>query len=106
MRPGNPKLIYNWEDIQQNPVKKITPRAVGNPVQEIKAAIRGEIDKCGSNFDYAVPLTETVILGTIANRSNKKVIYNPKTMTFSDSSLNSYIKEPVRKGWECGEGII
>ena len=106
MRPVKPKLIYNWQDISQNPVEKITPRPVGNPVQEIKAAIRGEIDKCGSNFDYAVPLTETVILGTIANRSNKKVIYDSKSMTFSDSSLNEYIKEPVRKGWECGEGLI
>jgi len=30
----------------------------------------------------------------------------PATMTFKDSSLNSYIKEPVREGWECGEGLI
>ncbi|HSH19152.1 MAG TPA: hypothetical protein VLA03_01790, partial [Draconibacterium sp.] len=106
MRPGNPKLIYNWEEIKQNPVDKITPRAVGNPVQEIIAAVKGDIEKCGSNFDYAVPLTETVILGTVAIRSNKKVEYNPQTMTFSDSTLNEYIKEPVRKGWEYGEGLI
>ena len=106
MRPGNPKLIYNWEEIQQNPVDKITPRAVGNPVQEIIAAVKGDIEKCGSNFDYAVPLTETVILGTVAIRSTKKVEYNPQTMTFSDSTLNEYIKEPVRKGWEYGEGLI
>jgi hypothetical protein len=103
MRPGSPKLVYNWEEISRNPIEKTTPRAVGNPVKEIMAAIRGDIDKCGSNFDYAVPLTETVLLGTIAFRSNRKVIYNPESMTFSYSTLNSYIKEPVRKGWECGE---
>ena len=106
MRPGNPKLVYNWEEISQNLPEKTTPRAVGNPVQEIKAAIRGEIPHCGSNFDYAVPLTETVLLGTIAFRSNKKVVYDPQSMTFSDSSLNAYIKEPVRSGWEYGEGLI
>lgn len=106
MRPVRPKLIDNWDEISQNPADKITPRPVGNPVQEIKAAIRGDIDKCGSNFDYAVPLTETVILGTIANRSNKKVVYNPKEMTFNDASLNEFIKEPVRKGWEIGDGLI
>lgn len=106
MRPENPKLVYNWDEISRNLPEKTTPRAVGNPVQEIMAAIRGEIDKCGSNFDYAVPLTEVVLLGTIANRSGKKVIYNPEKMTFSDSSLNDYIKEPVRKGWEYGEGLL
>jgi predicted dehydrogenase len=106
MRPVQPKLINNWEELINNLPEKTTPRAVGNPVQEIMAAIRGDIDKCGSNFDYAVPLTETVLLGTIANRSNKKVVYNPESMTFSDSSLNFYVKEPVRKGWEIGEGLI
>jgi predicted dehydrogenase len=106
MRPGNPKMVYNWEEISQNPPEKTTPRAVGNPVQEIIAAIRGDIPQCGSNFDYAVPLTETVLLGTIAFRSNKKVVYNSESMTFSDSSLNAYIKEPVRNGWEYGEGWI
>ncbi|WP_319589320.1 Gfo/Idh/MocA family oxidoreductase [uncultured Draconibacterium sp.] len=106
MRPVKPKLIYNWQEIEQTPVEKTTPRPVGNPVKEIIAAVKGDIDKCGSNFDYAVPLTEIVLLGTIAIRSNKKVIYNPESMTFSDSSLNCYIKEPVRKGWEYGEGLI
>jgi predicted dehydrogenase len=106
MRPVAPKMMYNWEEIKQDLPEKTTPRPVGNPVQEIKAAVRGEIPQCGSNFDYAVPLTETVLLGTIAFRTNKKVIYNPESMTFSDSSLNSYIKEHVRSGWEYGEGLI
>jgi hypothetical protein len=79
---------------------------VGNPVKEIMAAIRGDIEKCGSNFDYAVPLTETVILGTIAIRSGKRVQYDPETMSFTDSTLNSYIKEPVRTGWEYGEELL
>ena len=106
MRPDKPRLVNNWEEISLHLPEKKTPRAVGNPVQEIMAAIRGNIPKCGSNFDYAVPLTETVLLGTIAIRSNKKVIYNPEKMTFTDRTLNAYIKEPIRKGWESGEGII
>ncbi len=105
LRPTNPKLVYNWDEISRNPLEKTTPRAIGNPIQEIKAAIRGEIPKCSSNFDYAVPLTETILLGTIAIRSNKTVIYEPDTMTFSDSSLNAYINEPVRKGWEYATGL-
>ena len=106
MRPVAPKLLYNWDEIKENPPEKTTPRAVGNPVAEIIAAVRGEIPQCGSNFDYAVPLTEIVLLGTVAIRTNEKVVYNPETMTFSNSALNSFIKEPVREGWECGEGLI
>ena len=60
----------------------------------------------GFSFDYALPLTETVLLGTIALRSGKTVEYIPESMTFKDPSLNKYIKEPVRKGWEYGEGLI
>ena len=108
MRPSSPRLHENWREIRKANAlsEKTLTRAVGNPVQEIIAAIRGDIKKCGSNFDYAVPLTETVLLGTIAIRSGKKVEYDPETMTMKDSSLNSYVKEPVRKGWEYGEGLL
>jgi len=106
MRPTAPRLIKDWSTIRGALPEKTVPRAVGNPVLEIMAAIRGDIDKPSSNFDYAVPLTETVILGTIALRSGRRVEYHPESMTFEESSLNAYIKEPVRKGWECGEGFL
>ena len=102
--PG--ELVDDWKELRAELPGKTLPRAVGSPVKEIIAAVKGEIGKCGSNFDYAVPLTETVILGTIAIRSGRKVEYDPETMTCGDSSLNAYIKEPVRGGWECGEGIL
>jgi len=106
MRPTGPRLLENWAELCRALPEKTVPRAVGNPVKEIMAAIRGDIQKPSSNFDYAVPLTETVILGTIALRSGKRVEYNPDSMTFQDSALNAYIKEPVRKGWACGEGLL
>ncbi|MGB0371902.1 MAG: Gfo/Idh/MocA family oxidoreductase [Opitutales bacterium] len=106
MRPTSPRLTKDWMELRRNLPEKTIPRAIGGPVREVIGEIRGEIDKCGSNFDYAVPLTETVILGTIAIRSQKTVEYDPKSMTFSDPSLNQYIKDPVRKGWEFGEGLI
>jgi predicted dehydrogenase len=106
MRPTSPRLVNNWLELRRQLPPKILTRAVGGPVKELFAAISGEIEKCGSNFDYAVPLTEIVLLGTIANRSGRKVEYKPKSMTFKDSSLNAYIKEPVRKGWEYGEGLL
>ena len=105
MRPTSPRLVDDWDELKRSLPPKTLTRSVGNPVKEIIAAVKGEIDQCGSNFDYAVPLTETVILGTIALRSGKIVEYNPETMDFKDRSLNQYIKEPVRKGWEYGETL-
>jgi predicted dehydrogenase len=105
MRPTSPRLLNNWTELRREIPPKTIPRAVGGPVKEVIAAIKGEIEKPGSDFDYAVPLTETVILGTIAMRSGKKVEYLPESMSFKDPSLDAYIKEPVRAGWEFGETL-
>lgn len=107
MRPTSPSLVNDWEAIRRDGLPpKTTPRAVGNPVKELFTAIRGDIPKCGSNFDYAAPLTELVLLGTVARRSGKIVEYLPEQLCFKDASLNSYLKEPVREGWACGEGLL
>ncbi len=103
MKPTKPRMMNDWEEISRDLPAKTTPRPVGNPVAEIIAAIQGDIPKCGSNFDYAASLTEVVMLGVIAMRSRKKVVYDPETMTMADPALNAFIKEPVRKGWEYGE---
>lgn len=105
MRPESPRLVDNWDELKRALPPKTLKRAVSYPVKEIITAIKGDIKQCGSNFDYAVPLTETILLGTIALRSGKKVEYNPATMDFKDSSLNQYIKEPVRPGWAYGEDL-
>ncbi|MEM0964916.1 MAG: Gfo/Idh/MocA family oxidoreductase [Verrucomicrobiota bacterium] len=106
MRPSSPRLANDWMELRRQLPPKTLPRAVGGPVKEIIMAIKGEIPGCGSNFDYAAPLTETVILGTIAVRSGKNVEYLPDQMRFKDPSLDFYIREPVRSGWEYGEGLI
>ena len=106
MRPTSPRLVKDWMELRRNLPSKTIPRAIGGPIREVIGAVLGDIEKPGSNFDYAVPLTEIVILGTLANRTGKVVEYNPVEMTFKDPGLNHLIKEPVRKGWEYGKGLI
>lgn len=103
MRPTSPRLLNDWDEIRRDLPPKVIPRAIGGPVKEVMAAILGDVEKAGSNFDYAVPLTEMVVLGTIAIHSGEKVEYQPETMNFKNPALDSYIKEPVRSGWEFGE---
>ncbi|MEM7697422.1 MAG: Gfo/Idh/MocA family oxidoreductase [Verrucomicrobiota bacterium] len=96
MRPTSPRIENGWDELRRSLPPKTIPRAIGGPIKELFGAIRGEIEAPGSNFDYAVPLTETVILGTLAMRTGKKIEYNSESMTFSDSSLDEWVKESVR----------
>lgn len=64
-------------------------------------AIRGE-GKTTSNFVYAGPLTETVLLGTIASRfANEKLEWDSANLRFTNvPQANDFVKQPYRKGWE------
>ena len=65
-------------------------------------ACRGEGDQPTSHFDYSAPLTETVLLGTIAIRNPEqelrweagplKISNNPKA--------DAMLTKPYRRGWE------
>ena len=64
-------------------------------------AIRGE-GKTTSHFDYAGPLTETVLLGTIASRfPDQQLEWDSANLRFTNvAKANDYVRQPYRKGWE------
>jgi len=64
-------------------------------------ACRGE-DKTTSHFDYAAPLTETVLLGTIAARlPGAKLAWNAAEMKLTGApEAQALLTRPYRKGWE------
>jgi predicted dehydrogenase len=64
-------------------------------------AIRGE-GKTTSNFDYAGPLTETVLLGTIASRfPSEHLEWDSANLRFTNvPKANEFVRQPYRKGWE------
>ena len=79
------------------------PRVKGGPVKEWIRAVKGEGPMPGSNFDYAAPMTEVMLLGVIAVNHGGKIEWDPKNMTITNRpELNKYLKEPARKGWEYG----
>ena len=60
----------------------------------------------GCNFDYAVPLTEMVLLGALAQRTGKNIEWDSKQMKVKGQpEFNALIKEPARKGWQYGENL-
>lgn len=64
-------------------------------------AILGK-DKTQANFDYAGPLTEAVLLGSVASRFPKTTLeWNAKKLKFTNvKEANQYVRRKYRKGWE------
>lgn len=68
-------------------------------------AIRGD-GQANSNFAYAGPLTETVLLGVIASRvGSGQLEWDAKNLRFTNSDeATKYVREEYREGWEV-EGL-
>ncbi len=64
-------------------------------------AIRGEAETT-SHFGYSGPLTETVLLGTIACRfPSRKLDWDPQAMQFPNhKAATQLVNQPYRDGWE------
>ncbi len=57
--------------------------------------------KPGANFDYSGPLTESVLLGSVAVRFPKTTLtWNAAKLQFdNERSANQYVRRTYRKGW-------
>lgn len=64
-------------------------------------AVRGET-KTSTTFDYAGPLTESVLLGCVATRFPKTTLeWNAPGLKFTNlPAADAFLKRPYRKGWE------
>ncbi len=87
-----------------NPPKKL-PRSIGHHKEWIAACKGGQPG--GSNFDWAGPLTEVVLLGNVALRlqlreelTTKKLLWDGANRRFTNSdTANEFLKTEYRKGW-------
>jgi predicted dehydrogenase len=64
-------------------------------------AVRGN-GQTSANFDYAGPLTESILLGGIASRFPKTTLeWDAAKLRFTNvADANQYIRRTYRKGWE------
>lgn len=83
------------------PDAKYEPVPARNHYTSWADACRGE-DKTTSHFDYAGPLTETVLLGTIAIRlPETKLTWQADAMELNGApKAKDLLTKPYRKGWE------
>lgn len=94
-----PRLIPKTRMREFSPPAKTLPRPIPELDQFIRACRTGEpSDAC---FESAYPFAETILLGTIALRVNKKLAWNTETFEFSNSPEANELKfRKNRQGWE------
>ena len=66
--------------------------------QEWLDGIRGG-PKPMSNFDYAGPLTEVILLGNVALRSGEKISWDPAAMTTGSAEADRYLRKEYGRGY-------
>ncbi len=94
----SPRLIPESKMKAYKRPPKTIPRVKGHHRDWIDACKGG--DAASSNFDYAGPLTEMVLLGQVALRTGKKIHWDgPNLKATKTPEADRYIKPAFREGW-------
>ncbi len=95
----SPRLIpeKRMQEYQRPP--KTLPRSIGHYQEWIKACKEGTPTE--SNFDFAAPLTEALLLGTISVRlGGVQLLWDSAAMQVTNvKEANNYLHYEYRKGW-------
>jgi hypothetical protein len=63
------------------------------------AAAKGKAE-ASCPFEYAAPLTETMLLGVVALNAGKRIEYDGANMRVTNVAMaNDYLKREYRMGW-------
>ena len=97
----HPRILPRSRDLEYQKPPKTLPRSIGHHAEWI-AACKGSGVKPRSNFDFAGPLTEAVLLGSVCIRNGgKKLLWDSANLKFTnDPAANQFLHYEYRKGWE------
>jgi hypothetical protein len=84
-------------DYQRPP--KTLPRSVGHHREWLEACKTGSATR--SSFDFAGPLTEAVLLGTVCVRvGGQKLVWDSENLKVANlPEANQYLHYEYRRGW-------
>jgi predicted dehydrogenase len=104
MRPNSPSLYpkARWEEYRSQKdqqVPKTLARIPGGIHRDWIESIKNGTKAC-SDFSYSGPLTETILLGSLAIRTGKGFAWDASKMEITDNpAAAALIKIEARKGW-------
>ncbi len=80
------------------PPARSIPKSIGHHAEWIAACKTGSPTTC--HFGYSGPLSETVLLGTVAYRTGQKLTWNSDDLKAKGCpEADRYIRREYRKGW-------
>jgi hypothetical protein len=86
-------------EVRQNLPEKTIPRVKGEHLDEFFNAIR-ENRPASSDFSYAGPFTESILLGSIAEQTGRTMRFNGKAGKFvDDPDANKLLSKQYPAGW-------
>jgi len=90
-------LAHDNKKSQIERPEKTVARSIGHHAEWLSGIRTGK--KAGSDFSYAGPLTEAVMLGVMSHRSGEAFDWNAKTLTASSKKAQAFMHIEYRKGW-------
>ena len=102
---GDKGVIYNGRLLpesrmhNQPPPPRTLPRSPGHYQEWLHACKGGE--PAGSNFDIAGPQAETILLGNIALRTQKRLLWDAENLRITNvPEANEQLRPRYREGWD------
>jgi hypothetical protein len=81
------------------PPEPTIPDSIGHKQEWVAACKAGSPTTC--SFDYSGPLSETVLLGTVAYRVGKKLQWDAVSLEATNCpEADRFIRREYREGWE------
>ncbi|MCB1229410.1 MAG: Gfo/Idh/MocA family oxidoreductase [Verrucomicrobiae bacterium] len=101
---GMPQLVNSAEKADFKEPEKTMERSPGHHAEWIAACKAKDPSMAKSNFDYAAPLTEIMLLGCVAAQvgSGTKLTWNPETLKTGNADADALVHHHYREGWTLG----
>jgi predicted dehydrogenase len=95
----HPRLLPESLDKEYKRPPKTLPRSIGHHQEWITACKTGSPTR--SNFDFAGPLTEAVLLGSVCiHNGGQKLVWDSENLKITnDPDANKYLHYEYRAGW-------
>ncbi|HPS55048.1 MAG TPA: hypothetical protein PLP05_05575, partial [Sedimentisphaerales bacterium] len=94
----SPRIVPEAKMKEYKLPPKTLPRVKDHYENWLEACKAG--GKAVSDFDYAGPLTETVLLGNLAIRAGKKIYWDSENMKVTNcQEANRFVQRQYRQGW-------
>jgi hypothetical protein len=97
---GACQAIGSNKDVPTKAPSPTLPHSPGHHSEWLRAIATNGAQPAMSNFDYAGPLTETVLLGNLAIRLGKKIVWDSENMEVTNApEAKELVHRSRRKGW-------